>query len=59
MKEEDIALEDVRVRGTRKVKCSCYNLFQDERYGPGRRLANKMKEANKCRCTVCGTEHTK
>jgi hypothetical protein len=44
----------VRERGTKKIKCSCYSLFQDEKYGQGKRLANKMKDPGKSRCTVCG-----
>lgn len=56
---EETELMDIKVRGTSKVQCSCYNVFQDERYGPGRRLANKMKDQGKSRCTVCGKEHTK
>ena len=56
---EEAELADIKVRGTAKIKCSCYNAFQDERYGPGRRLANRMKEPGKSRCTVCGKEHAK
>lgn len=56
MTEESI-LDDIKVRGTKKIACSCHNPFQDQRYGPGRRLANKMKDPGKSRCTVCRKEH--
>lgn len=56
---EENGQDVIRVRGTTKIKCSCYSLFQDKKYGPGRRLANKMKDSNKSRCTVCGKENTK
>ena len=53
--EEEIVL---RRRSTKKLKCGCYQPFQDSRYGLGRRLHNQMKAPNKLRCTGCGTERT-
>lgn len=38
-------------------KCSnpnCKSQFQDEKYGPGKRVANATKDGH--RCTVCATE---
>lgn len=39
------------------LKCNCKNKFQDEKYGKGMRVHNKMKEeTKKYRCTVCSNE---
>ena len=38
--------------------CTCHNAFQDERYGAGRRVMNKMVKGDECRCTVCGQTRT-
>ena len=55
--------------GTRPVQvfvadCHCKHVFQDERYGKGKRLVNECKPTEDCkgtakayRCTVCSTEH--
>lgn len=46
---------------TRIVSCSCVHPFQDERYGPGQRLAVSCKSSQagvlRFRCTVCGKVH--
>ena len=49
---------DIRVRTTKKLACKCHQPYQDGKYGPGRRLANKMKDPGKWRCTGCGVVHT-
>ncbi len=42
--------------------CNCEHEYQDESYGPGRRVHNKttkrVGEASVYRCTVCGAEKT-
>jgi hypothetical protein len=40
-------------------KCNCVHKFQDEKYGNGIRVMNKMTKKEGFRCTVCGKEHTK
>lgn len=39
------------------ITCTCEHRFQDERYGVGRRYANRLKTPDKVRCTVCGVVH--
>jgi hypothetical protein len=45
------------------VKCTCKKekgqgaTWQDEKYGPGLRVANLRKDGKSARCVVCGTEH--
>lgn len=44
-----------------KIKlCECVSKFQDQKYGPGKRVHNQtMKEVGQkvvWRCTVCGRE---
>lgn len=36
--------------------CTCVHKFQDERYGPGKRVHNPCKGGDYVRCTVCGSE---
>ena len=38
--------------GTKIINCTCQHAFQDQRYGPGRRVANVTKDGSG-RCTVC------
>ena len=44
------------------LPCHCKHAFQDERYGLGRRVHNRMKDkvpgVEQYRCTVCGTPRT-
>lgn len=35
--------------------CTCKNTFQDNRYGPGRRIMNRTGKG--MRCTGCDKEH--
>ena len=35
-------------------KCTCKHEYQDERYGKGMRLYNKIGKDKGWRCTVCG-----
>ena len=42
------------------IQCTCKHEFQDNRYGPGKRLHNELgvpKDGNHYRCTVCGKLH--
>lgn len=41
--------------GSKIIECTCRHSFQDERYGSGKRLHNRMegKDIIKHRCTVC------
>lgn len=43
------------------IKCTCKHKYQDEKYGPGMRVANaKAVSGNGVtmhRCTVCGLVH--
>jgi hypothetical protein len=41
------------INETRIMFCACESEFQDEKYGPHKRLHNSAKE-KKFRCTVCG-----
>ena len=47
---------------TRILNCSCASQFQDERYGCGLRLHNRMKQTDPAkqlwRCTVCLNIHS-
>ena len=43
---------------TKTIKCKCDHKFQDEKYGKGMRVHNKMKTQG-YRCTVCGKETKK
>jgi len=46
---------EVKTKSTAVKRCTCYNLFQDKRYGVGLRLHNrKSKGTTNWRCTVCG-----
>lgn len=46
------------------VECFCPHRYQDERYGTGRRVANKLDHPKRtkipgkieARCTVCGRD---
>lgn len=51
----------VKARGTKRIRCRCYNLFQDERYGAGIRVHNRMvkgalSSGQWWRCACCGME---
>lgn len=37
-------------------KCNCKSEYQDEKYGKGNRVHNKMIGDKGYRCTVCGKE---
>jgi hypothetical protein len=39
---------------TKVVNCNCKSEYQDQKYGPGRRVANTT--AKGWRCTVCAKE---
>lgn len=45
------------------ISCKCSNKYQDEKYGYGKRVANKTAKkvgtADVYRCTVCLLENTK
>jgi hypothetical protein len=36
-------------------RCFCKSEYQDQKYGPGMRVMNRMEDG-KVRCTVCGKE---
>ena len=36
------------------MTCSCQHVGQDELYGKGLRLWNRLGESDSYRCTVCG-----
>jgi hypothetical protein len=40
--------------GTAVRRCTCQDAYQDDRYGPGKRLFNACQKG--WRCTVCGRE---
>jgi len=47
---------------TSVLKCDCANTYQDEKYGTGMRVHNRMAEkggSHPYRCTVCGKVKTK
>ena len=42
---------------TKVMTCTCQHAYQDERYGPGKRVHNEAKGTGGSvvwRCTVCG-----
>ena len=41
---------------TRIKRCSCAHVFQDKKYGKGRRVFNVGKNGDKAKCTVCNKE---
>lgn len=41
-------------KSIKKLKCDCYNPFQDKRYGAQMRIHNKTIKG--WRCTVCGKD---
>jgi len=43
---------------TKIIDCNCEHEYQDQKYGKGKRVANKAPKANGWRCTVCGKVHT-
>lgn len=55
IKENEEYVEE-RTRNTAVKRCTCYNLFQDKRYGIGLRLHNRRQKSGDAgwRCTVCG-----
>lgn len=36
------------------MACGCNHSSQDEMYGPGMRLWNRLGDSDSYRCTVCG-----
>lgn len=44
--------------GCKLIRCSCKHEYQDQKYGKGRRIANRTvkNDGKTFRCTVCGTE---
>lgn len=36
--------------------CTCKHDYQDQKYGPQKRVHNPCKNGEKARCTVCGDE---
>lgn len=36
------------------MPCQCSHSSQDEMYGPGMRLWNRLGDSDSYRCTVCG-----
>lgn len=56
MKGKFLTEDPVRRKGTKRMKCECYQRFQDERYGLRVRIHNRMGIGGKeWRCTGCGT----
>ena len=55
VKEVEEYVEE-RAKNTAVKRCTCYNLFQDKRYGIGLRLHNRKQKSGDAgwRCTVCG-----
>lgn len=51
-----------KIGQTKIIDCTCRSEFQDQRYGPGRRVAHMRqgkqhhKGAESYRCTVCSRE---
>ena len=45
------------------LSCTCTHAFQDQNYGKGKRLHNKVKQTDKTnrlwRCTICKKEKDK
>lgn len=56
MAKEEVKETSSKKDSTKVIGCSCFNQYQDERYGAGRRLHNPGKDGKVHRCTVCGTE---
>jgi hypothetical protein len=55
-KEEQV---EVKVRGTKRLQCSCYHPWQDKKYGKGIRLHNRSnRDSKRAYCTVCGMMKT-
>lgn len=44
--------------GTKLIKCSCKNEFQDKQYGVQQRIANINEKGDSATCTVCGNKNT-
>jgi len=42
--------------GTKIIRCNCDSVFQDEKYGLGKRVHNKKADKDIATCTVCGNE---
>lgn len=42
---------------TKIVRCRCAHQYQDSRYGPGKRVANRKKNGAYT-CTVCSSNHS-
>jgi hypothetical protein len=42
--------------GTKIIKCTCKNDFQDREYGKQQRLANVNEAETSSTCTVCGNK---
>ena len=42
--------------GTKIIKCTCKNEFQDKQYGSKQRLANVNEKEDASTCTVCGAK---
>lgn len=57
IKENEEYVEERGSKSTSIKRCTCYNVFQDKRYGVGLRLHNrKTTGTTSWRCTVCGKE---
>ena len=63
-RELDMALESTKAASA-IMYCACSHVYQDERYGHGRRVHNlctkremntKKSQASGYRCTVCGSK---
>ncbi len=37
--------------------CTCKHVYQDSKYGVGKRVMNPCKKGAKIRCTVCNAEY--
>ena len=53
-------LEPTGPKGTTHKQCTCRSIFQDEQYGKGIRVHNRMSRtvsrSSQWRCTVCAKE---
>ncbi len=56
MVEKNEEHPEVTKKNTAIKRCTCYNLFQDKKYGIGLRLHNRRQKSSDAgwRCTVCG-----
>lgn len=56
MTEKNDDFFEEKSKTTAVKRCTCYNLFQDKRYGVGLRLHNRKQKSGDAgwRCTVCG-----